>query len=460
MSTFENRTFDEIALGDSAHVERRLTTRDIDLFAAVSGDLNPTHMDESFAESSAAGAVTGHSMWGGVLLSGIFGNLLPGPGTSYRSQQLSFHRPVAVGELLRVTVTVKDKRDDGVVVFDCRGVNDAGETTMSGIAEVDAPRKKIVVERPEMPGVTIADHEGYDKLLERCGPLEPIPTAIAHPCDQSSLGGALEAAEAGLIVPILVGREDRIRAVARQHELDIDGLRVVDAEHSHAAATRAVELVRAGEAELLMKGSLHTDELMGAVVPSATGLRTERRISHAFVMDVPTYPHMLIVTDAAINIAPDLDAKRDICQNAINLARVLGTEVPKVAVLSAVETVTDKIPSTVEAAALCKMADRGQITDGLLDGPLAMDNAISPEAARTKGIESEVAGVADILLVPDLESGNMLAKQLTFLGNADAAGIVLGARVPIVLTSRADSVRARIASCAVAMLLAHARRGD
>jgi phosphotransacetylase len=281
---------------------------------------------------------------------------------------------------------------------------------------------------------------------------------VVHPCDSRAIVGAQEAASNGLITPILVGPADKIQAAARDSGLTLGDMRIVDAPHSHGAAATAVELIRKGEAELLMKGSLHTDELLGAVVARDTGLRTGRRISHVFVMDVPTYHKVLIVTDAAINIAPTLEDKVHICQNAIDLARAFGISTPKVAILAAVETVTSKMPSTIDAAALCKMADRGQITGGLLDGPLAFDNAISSEAARVKGITSKVAGDPDILLVPDLEAGNMLAKQLTFLANADSAGLVLGARVPIILTSRADSVRSRIASCAVAMLAAHARR--
>lgn len=298
----------------------------------------------------------------------------------------------------------------------------------------------------------------YELLLKRCKALELVSTAVVYPCEKTALTGAIEAAEAGLIAPILVGPAALIREVARAAELNISPYPIEDVAESKAAAARAVEIVRAARAEMLMKGSLHTDELLGAVVSSAAGLRTGRRISHAFVMSVPTYPKPLIITDAAINIAPELEDKRDICQNAIDLAHSLGVSKPKVAILSAVETVTTKIPSTIDAAALCKMADRGQITGALLDGPLAMDNAISPEAARTKGITSPVAGDADILLAPDLEAGNILAKQLTFLANADAAGVVLGARVPIVLTSRADSVRVRMASCGVAVLVAHARR--
>jgi phosphotransacetylase len=298
----------------------------------------------------------------------------------------------------------------------------------------------------------------YEELLIKCKSLEPIPTAVAHPCEISALSGAIEAGELGLIIPILVGPRAKIEEVAKSAKIDLGKTKIVDATHSHESAAKAVELVRSGEAELLMKGSLHTDELMAAVVSREGGLRTGRRISHVFVMDVPTYHKVLIVTDGAINIAPTLEDKVDILQNAIDLLTSLGMEKPKVAILAAVETVTSKMPATIDAAALCKMADRGQIKGALLDGPLAFDNAISKEAAITKGIKSEVAGDPDILLAPDLEAGNMIAKQLSFLANADSAGLVLGAKVPIILTSRADSVRSRIASCAVAMRAAHARR--
>ena len=295
-------------------------------------------------------------------------------------------------------------------------------------------------------------HEKYNRLIAAAKNVPPLATAVAHPCDETSLRGALEAAEAGLISPILVGPKNKIEGVAQTSSLDLAEAEIVDAPHSHAAAEKAVELVRTGKAELLMKGSLHTDELLAEVVKRETGIRTGRRISHVFVMDVPGHSHTLFITDAAVNIAPDLDAKRDIIQNAIDLFAGLGLGVPKVAILSAVETVTTSIPSTIEAAALCKMSDRGQITGGELDGPLAFDNAISPEAARIKGIKSPVAGQAQILVVPDLEAGNTLAKNLSFLSRADAAGIVLGARVPIILTSRADNVMTRMASCAVATL--------
>jgi phosphotransacetylase len=298
----------------------------------------------------------------------------------------------------------------------------------------------------------------YEQLLERCRSLAPVPTVVAHPCEASALAGAMEAAEKGLIIPTLVGPAAKIAELAKGAGVSLGATPIVDVPHSHAAAAKAVELVRNGQAELLMKGSLHTDELLGAVVAKETGLRTGRRLSHVFIMDVPTYHKVLVVTDAAINIAPTLEDKVDIVQNAIDLARSLGVTTPKVAILAAVETVASKMPATIDAAALCKMAERGQINGGLLDGPLAFDNAISRDAARIKGIKSEVAGDPDILLAPDLESGNILAKQLTFLANADSAGLVLGARVPIILTSRADSVRSRIASCGVAMLAAHARR--
>ena len=298
----------------------------------------------------------------------------------------------------------------------------------------------------------------YERLLARCEGLAPVPTAVAHPCEASALAAAVEAGERGLIEPLLVGPVDKIAETAIAAQLDLSNVRIVDVPHSHASAATAVALVREGKAEILMKGSLHTDELMSAIVSREGGLRTGRRISHVFIMDVPTYHKVLIVTDAAINIAPTLEDKVDICQNAIDLAVSLGLEKPKVAILAAVETVNSKMPATIDAACLCKMAERGQITGGVLDGPLAFDNAISSQAAETKGIKSQVAGDPDVLLVPDLEAGNILAKQLTFLANADSAGMVLGAKVPVILTSRADSVRSRIASCAVAKLVAYARR--
>ena len=450
----ENRTFAEIKVGDTASVTRTLSVKDIQLFALVSGDVNPAHLDSEFAETDFFRRIIAHGMWGAGLLSAVLGTELPGPGTIYLGQSLRFLRPVGVGDHITASVTVTATQPNrSIVLLDCRCVNQNGETVITGEAEVKAPTDKIRRPRIALPDIRLSDHNGYNRLIEAASG-HPVTTAVAHPCSAAALAAAVEAAEAGLIVPILVGPESRIRQAAEEAGKDISALRIVPSIHSHESAAKAVELVRSGEARLLMKGSLHTDELMGAIVSRATGLRTERRISHAYVMDVPGHPNPLIITDAAINIAPTLEAKADIIRNAIDLAHVLGQAEPKVAILSAVETVTASMPSTLDAAALCKMADRGQITGGLLDGPLAFDNAVSEAAAREKGIVSPVAGRADILVVPNIEAGNMLAKQLTFLGGADAAGVVLGARVPIILTSRADSLRTRLASCAVAVLLA------
>jgi len=404
--------------------------------------------------------LTAHSMWGGALVSAVLGTRLPGPGTVYAGQSLRFHKPIAVGDTLtaRVSVTRKEPATR-LVVLDCACVDESGATVMSGEAQVVAPAQKFTGRLEEMPEVRLRRHEKYEALIARCRDLSPVPTAVAFPCDGSAIIAAADAAKAGIIRPWLVGPAAAIRAAADNAQVSIDGFDLVEAPNSRVAAEKAVELVRLGKAELLMKGSLHTDELMRAVTSGTTGLRTARRISHVFVMDVPTYAETLFITDAAINIFPDLDAKRDIVQNAVDLFRAIGLGTPRVALLSAVETVTSKIPGTIDAAALCKMADRGQITGAILDGPLAFDNAIDQQAARIKGIQSAVAGKAQILVVPDLEAGNMLAKNLIYLAKADSAGLVLGARVPIVLTSRADSVRSRMASCAVAVLYAAARRG-
>ncbi len=455
----ENRTFDEIAIGDSASLSRTLSKDDIALFAVMSGDVNPAHLDEPYAEKSMFHHIIGHGMWGGSLISTVLGTRLPGPGTIYLGQDLSFRKPVGLGDTITVTVTAKEKRPEKhIVTFDCRCVNQRGEEVITGTAVTLAPTEKIRRPRVTLPEVQLRRHDKYKQFVDRCAELGPVPTAVVHPCDRASLEGAIRAAEAHLISPVLIGPEAKIRSVAAAEGIDIAGYKIVGAEHSHAAAAQAVALARAGKVEALMKGDLHTDELMHEVTAAESGLRTARRISHAFIMDVPNYAEPLIITDAAINIFPTLDDKRDICQNAIDLAQILGCPEPRVAVLSAVETVTAKIPSTLEAAALSKMADRGQITGGLVDGPLAFDNAVSEEAAREKHIVSPVAGKANILLVPDLEAGNMLAKQLTFMSGADAAGIVLGARMPIILTSRADNLRTRLASAAVAVLMAHARR--
>ncbi|MGA8054018.1 MAG: bifunctional enoyl-CoA hydratase/phosphate acetyltransferase, partial [Burkholderiales bacterium] len=374
------------------------------------------------------------------------------------SQDLRFHGTIRTGGTVTASVTAREKQAKGhVVIFDCKVVQ-GGQALIEGSVTVEAPTQRIAYDDLATPELILRHNDAFTKLLKACEGREPVTCAIAHPCDRDSLLGPIEAAKRGLIIPILVGPEAKIRAVAKAENVDLSPYRIVSTEHSHAAAEKAVAMARAGEVESVMKGSLHTDELMAAIVPGATGLRTARRISHVFVLDVPSYPRPLFVTDAAINIFPTLEDKADIVQNAIELAQVLGIETPKVAILSAVETINPKIQSTIDAAALCKMADRGQITGGILDGPLAFDNAISEEAAKTKKIVSPVAGRADILLVPDLEAGNMVAKQLQYLAGADSAGIVLGTRVPIVLTSRADNVRTRLASTAVMVLMAHAKR--
>ncbi|WP_028874042.1 bifunctional enoyl-CoA hydratase/phosphate acetyltransferase [Tepidiphilus margaritifer] len=456
----ENHPFDEIQIGQTAQMTRTLRPQDIPLFAAISGDINPTHLDPEFAKKGPTHEVVGHSMWGGALFSAILGNQLPGPGTVYVRQDLRFHRPIAVGDTLTASVTVKEKHPENHhVVFECLAVNQDGLKVIDGIAEVIAPTEKIRCAKLHLPEISVTDKElRYRQIMARVKGLEPITVAVAHPCDEPSLGGALEAMQTGIIRPILVGPKAKILAAAQALGADLSGLQIIDTPHSHASAEVAVQLCREGKAEALMKGSLHTDELMSAVVQRDTGLRTDRRISHVFLADVPTYPRPLMITDAAVNIEPTLEEKVDIVQNAIDLAHALGIAEPKVAILSAVETVTSKIRSTIDAAALCKMADRGQIKGGLLDGPLAFDNAVSQVAARIKGIRSAVAGNADILVVPDLEAGNMVAKQLEYLANALLAGIVLGAKVPIVLTSRADTPETRAASCAVAQVLAHAKR--
>ena len=460
MEYIENRTYDEIQVGDSATLVRTLKPQDIQLFAIMSGDVNPSHVDPEYARSSMFREVVAHGMWGGALISTVLGTQFPGPGTIYVDQTLHFSRPVGLGDTITVMVTATRKFDHNHhILFDCVCTNQDGQKVIGGTAEVLAPTEKIKRPRIELPEVTIVDREArYQHLLDRTRGLAAIPMAVVHPCDRESLLGVVEATQAGLIVPTLVGPEAKIRSVAEQQGIDLAGIAIIDVEHSHAAAARAVALAREGRAEALMKGSLHTDELMGEVVDANTGLRTARRISHVFLADVPTYPKPLLITDAAINIDPDLECKADIVRNAIDLAIVLGIIEPKVAILAAVETVTPKMRATLDAAALCKMADRGQISGGVLDGPLAFDNAISIVAAKTKGILSAVAGRADILVVPDLESGTMLAKQLEYLAEALLTGVVVGARVPIVLTSRADTAETRAASCAIALLMAHAKR--
>lgn len=456
-----NKIYDEIHIGDSASLTRTLMPEDVKLFAVLTGDINPSVIDQNFSESGLFREVIAHGMWSGSLISTVLGTQFPGPGTILIDQSLHFARPVTIGDTVTITVTAKQKFDHNQhVILDCVCTNQEGLQVVRGTAEVLAPTEKVShLQQVHMPSIRIDDkHERYQNLLASVKGLEPIPTAVAHPCDYESLKGPVIAFQEGIIEPILVGPESKIRSLAEEFGLDLHGIRIVNAKHSHDSAALAVSMVRTGDAEALMKGSLHTDELMSEVVARANGLRTARRISHVFVMNVPTYHRPLLITDAAINIKPTLEDKVDIIQNAIDLAHILGIPEPKVAILSAIETVNPKIQSTLDAAALCKMADRGQIKGGLLDGPLAFDNAVSIVAAKTKGIKSAVAGHAEILVVPDLESGNMVAKQLEYLANALTAGIVLGTSVPIILTSRADTAETRTASCVIAALVAHAAR--
>ncbi|MGF1463069.1 MAG: bifunctional enoyl-CoA hydratase/phosphate acetyltransferase [Maricaulaceae bacterium] len=452
----ENIPYDDLQIGQSASTTRTLTGRDIALFAALSGDVNPAHLDADYAKGTVFHDVIGHGLWGGALISAVLGVQLPGPGTVYLSQSLNFHRPVRIGDAVTFTVTVKAKGEKGRVTLDCACLTPNQEPVITGEAVVIAPREKVRRPAPERPQAVLYERgERIQALIEeaaQCGP--PVRVAIAHPVNAVTLDGVAAARGRGLMTPVLVGPRAKIEAAAAETDFDLSGTEIVDAPHSHAAADAAVALAREGGADALMKGALHTDELMGAVVARAGGLRTARRVCHVYVMDTPAYEKLLFISDAAVNIAPDLEAKADIVQNAIDVAQTVGVAEPKVAVLSAVETVDPKMASTLDAAALCKMADRGQITGGVVDGPLAFDNAISREATAVKHIISPVAGQADVLIAPNLEAGNMIAKQLDYLAGAVAAGLVVGARVPIILTSRAEGALARLAASAVAKLYA------
>jgi len=449
----ENRTFDDINVGDSAHMIRHLTRRDIELFAVVSGDINPAHLDETYARTDRFHGIIAHGLLSGAFISAVLGTKLPGTGTIYLKQDLQFLKPVRPKDIIDVSVTVVHKDlTTKRIVFDCKCTNQDGQDVVVGQAHVIAPSEKIRRLAVELPDVEVYHHDRLRLLIEKAKLLPALRTAIVHPCDSVSLLGMDLAAREGLIIPVLVGPEARIREAAEKANISLAPYEIITAPHSHAAALQAVQLVHEGKVDALMKGSLHTDELIGAGVDHDKGLRTDRRMSHVFVMDVPSYKWPLLITDAALNIAPSLMDKRDICQNAIDLAHDLGLENPNVALLAATEEVQANMPATLDAAALCKMAERGQITGGVLDGPLAFDNAISAEAARIKGIQSPLAGKADILVVPTIEAGNMLAKQLDYLAAAESAGLVVGAKVPIILTSRADHEHARLASAALALL--------
>ena len=455
----ENITFDELQIGQSDMMSRMLTIDDIQAFAAVSGDTNPAHLDPDYANNTVFHGVIAHGMWSAAMISALLGTHFPGPGTIYLHQELHFSRPVRIGDTLTVTATVLRKDEEKKKVdLDCEVYNQHAERVLHGTACILAPTQKIKRPRSYAPHIQLFDPEArFKSLLAKGEGLEPVRCGVVHPCDAESLQGAIDSFRHGLIIPVLIGPKAKIEKTAGDAGLDIAGFEMVDVPHSHAAADKAADMAAACEVELLMKGSLHTDELLHAVL-ARPALRTGRRMSHIFRFDVPMYPKPLMVTDAALNIRPTLTEKLDIIHNAIDLAHILGIPNPKVAILSAVETVNPDLPSTIDAAALCKMADRGQLKGGIVDGPLAFDNAISAHAAQIKGIVSPVAGDADILMVPDLESGNMLAKQLEYLAGATGSGLVLGARIPIALTSRADGPTTRVASALLGLLAAHTAR--
>lgn len=454
----ENFPYDELKVGQRATLERRLVLDDLKRFASNASTVDPEHLDQTAATSDLFNQLIAHGMWGHAMLAVLVVSELPGPGTRLIEERLHYRRDLVLGDRVTAEVEVVEKLADGNVVLRCRCAGSDGSVALEGTVIVRPPEEKLhhaaVVATPG------GRHRQLQRMLAMAKGLRPPRTAVVHPVDGPSLLGVIEAVRHGLIEPVLVGPRAKIEAAAAANELDISAFEIVPTEHSHQAAELAMDMVRARDVEMVMKGALHTDELMGAAVHKQKGIRTDRRMSHVWAMDVPTYPRPLFITDSAINIAPDLVIKRDIVQNAIELAHALGIEEPKVAILSATETVNPAMPSTLDAAALCKMADRGQITGGLLDGPLAFDNAISEAAAATKGIKSPVAGRADILVAPNLEAGNMIGKQLHYLADADAAGIVLGARVPIVLTSRADDTVSRLASCAISVLMVEKMRRD
>ncbi len=456
MNQITNTTFDALEVGMEASLTRLCVLDDLYVFAHASGNLNPLHMPEADGDGDGTPEAVAPSMWVASLISAVLGNRLPGPGTLYRSQTFRFLEQAHAGDELTACVRLTGKGEGREVRFDTWVTRADGVTICDGEAVVSAPALTVSFDTEDVPGLTVRRHVHFDALLERAEPLPPIPTAVVAPEKADALNGALLGARHTLIKPILIGDEARMAAAALEIGADLAAFEVVHEPDHAAAAAKAVALVHEGRARAVMKGHLHTDLLLRHIVKRDGGLRGVRRLSHVFVMDVPGLDHLLLISDAAINIAPDLECKVDIVQNAVDLARAIGIEEPKVGVLSAVETVNPHIPSTLDAAILSKMAERGQIRGAVVDGPLAMDNAIDMEAARTKGIKSLVAGRADILIAPNLEAGNLIAKELTFLAHAEAGGIVLGAQVPVILNSRADDDKARLASCAVAALYAEA----
>jgi phosphate acetyltransferase len=454
----ENRTYDEIKVGDSATLTRTLKPEDIQLFAVMSGDVNPAHVDPEYAHSSMFHEVIAHGMWGGALISTVLGTEFPGPGTIYISQTLRFSRPVKVGDTITTRITCKQKFDhNNHIVFDCLCTNQDALKVISGEAEVLAPTEKVKRERVELPEVTISDRWArYKKLLARATGLSAATAVFAQPVYAESLQSAATAAESGFVRPLLVGPEKIVREVARQNGIDLLRCRLIDVPHARAAAARAVEMARSGEADIVVQGDMTTADFMLRLI-GPDGLRGVRRFSHVLYLDVPTYPRPIILSDMMLNIEPSLEDKVEIVQNAIDFAHLLGLAEPKVAILAGIDTVTPRMRATLDAAALCKMADRGQITGAVLDGPLGIDHAISLVAARSAALKSAVAGQADVLIAPNLEAGNMLAKQLEHLSDAISGGVVLGGRVPIVLANRNDSIESRVASLVLALLVASRR---
>ncbi len=457
-----NRLFAEIAMGDTATSRRVCTEHSLYLFAQASRNINPLHIPDREARIDADGdPLTGASasaLWIGALVSELVGSRLPGPGTTLRAQSLAYHQRVFAGTVVQTRVKVVEKREPDLVVLEASFSDDTGALLASGQLEVFAPPHRIEFDDEPLPELIVDHHPHFERLVAACAGVAPTRVAVICPEDPASLDGALAAAREGLIEPVLVGRREKIEAAAAELGVDIGAFELVEAGEHHAAAAQAVAMAAAGRVGALMKGHLHTDELLHAVLAREGGLRTGRRLSHVFVLDVPGRDRPLFITDAAININPDLGAKADIVRNAIGMAHACGIALPRVGILSAIETVNPAIPSTIDAAVLSKMAERGQITGGLVDGPLAMDNAVDLEAARTKGITSLVAGRADVLVVPNMEAGNMLAKELTFVAQAESAGLAIGAAVPVILTSRADNAYGRLVSCALAKLVAHWQR--
>jgi len=451
----ENRTYDEIKLGESAILTRTLKPQDIQLFAIMSGDVNPAHVDPEYAHSSMFHEVIAHGMWGGALISTVLGTEFPGPGTIYISQTLRFSRPVKVGDTITIKITCKQKFDHNKhIVFDCQCTNQDELKVISGEAEVLAPTEKVKRERVELPEVTISDRWArYKKLLARATGLPAATAVFARPVHAESLQSAVTAAESGFLRPVLVGPEKEMREVARQNGISLLRCRLIDVPHARAAVARAVEMARSGEADIIVQGDMTTADFMLRLI-GPDGLRGVRRFSHVLYLDVPSYPRPIIVSDMMLNIEPSLEDKVEIVQNAIDFARLMGLAEPKVAILAGIDTVTPRMRATLDAAALCKMAERGQITGGVLDGPLGIDNAISIVAARNAALNSVVAGRADVLIAPNLEAGNMLAKQLEHLADAVSGGVVLGGLVPIVLATRNGSIESRVASLVLSLLVA------